>query len=166
MALPNRIHSMNTVPNPSVEREERRRRQEEQEKLKHSRELYRMKTAAQNNKVRKRVVGTILLMATLVLATLWRSAAIYTLQNEYVTIQGSIRETHRQNEDLRGKIIKASAIGEVAMQSLDLDLIVVDQGMAIHTDLSKNHFEELEVQVQKESLTDKILSIIPFEVAH
>lgn len=165
MALPERAPYIHTVPNPSVEREQKRREAEEQRKLQKSKELFQKKTAARNNEMKRSITKSIFFMAVLLGFVLYRGSVVFQLQNQYVSMQNEIRETLKNSEDLRSKIIKASSIGEVAEKSKNLELVAVDRAEYIEVDLFANHFSEQEIQTEEKSLSERIFSMIPFELA-
>lgn len=166
MALPERVPYIHAVPNPSVEREQKRREVEEKRKLQRSKEQYRKKTAVQNNAMKKSVGRSIFFMAVLLAFVLFRSSMVYDLQNQYVGMQNQIRETEKLNEDLRSKIIKASSIKELAEKSKKMELQTVNREDYIEVDLSVNHFSDGVAVTEEKSLSEQILSLIPFEFAH
>lgn len=165
MALPERVPYIHAVPNPSVEREQKRREVEEKRKLQRSREQYQKKTAVRNNAMKRSVGRSIFFMAVLLAFVLFRSSMVYNLQNQYVGMQNQIRETEKMNEDLRSKIIKASSINEIAEKSKELDLQTVNREDYIEVDFSMNHFSEGAAVTEEKSLSEQILSLIPFEFA-
>lgn len=166
MALPERVPYIHAVPNPSVEREQKRREVEEKRKLQRSKEQYRKKTAVQNNAMKKSVGRSIFFMAVLLAFVLFRSSMVYDLQNQYVGMQNQIRETEKLNEDLRSKIIKASSIKELAEKSKEMELQTVNREDYIEVDLSVNHFSDGVAVTEEKSLSEQILSLIPFEFVH
>ena len=91
---------------------------------------------------------------------------VYDLQNQYVGMQNQIRETEKLNEDLRSKIIKASSIKELAEKSKEMELQTVNREDYIEVDLSVNHFSDGVAVTEEKSLSEQILSLIPFEFAH
>ncbi|HSL86278.1 MAG TPA: hypothetical protein VK861_05050 [Bacteroidales bacterium] len=166
MALPNRVQYFSAAPNPEIGREQQRHREEELRKLEQSRQDFKRKNAARNNKMRMSATLTIFFMAASLFVTIYRSGMIYDMQNEYVQMQTETRMTERSNEALKAKLIKASSIGDIAEKSIELELVSVDRESFIEVDLTKDNFAEIESVTAEPKFTDKIFSMLNLNISN
>lgn len=160
MALPDKFLGTSLAPHPEVDHEKRRRNIEERRILEESKRKFQKENATRNNKIKLQTVMVILLIASGLFVTIFRTGMVYSAQNEYVALQTQTREIMKSNEALQANLIKASAIGELKEKSEGLNLTENTQGQLITVDLSVNHFSEEEIVVKPVKLLDRLFSLV------
>ena len=165
MALPNRVEYFpGAERNPKIDQEQLTRQREEQKKLERSRQELNRRNALRNNRMKMSVVMTIFFIAAVSFVTIYRSSVIYSLQNEYVTMQKDTRTLGKANEALKAELIKASSINAIVEKSESLALVEPAKDSYLMVDLSKNNFKEDEPVVEKPNLSEKILSALTLNI--
>lgn len=159
MALP-RVQYGSTVLNPGYAQEDPRIQRQEEKRERETQKEYTRRTAMRNNKIRKSVMMTILFMAVASFITIYRGGMIYSMQNQYVSMQSETKTLNKENEDLRAQLIKASSINDIVAKSQAMALVSVSQDSVIRVDLSKNNFKSEESVTAKASLPQKILAYL------
>lgn len=165
MALPNRVEYFpGAERNPKIDQEQLNRQREEQKKLERSRQELNRRNALRNNRMKMSVVMTIFFIAAVSFVTIYRSSVIYSLQNQYVTMQKDTRTLGKANEALKAELIKASSINAIVEKSESLALVEPAKDSYLMVDLSKNNFKEDEPVVEKPNLSEKILSALTLNI--
>lgn len=165
MALPNRVEYFpGAERNPKIDQEQLNRQREEQKKLERSRQELNRRNALRNNRMKMSVVMTIFFIAAVSFVTIYRSSVIYSLQNQYVTMQKDTRTLGKANEALKAELIKASSINTIVEKSQSLALVEPAKDSYLMVDLSKNNFKEDEPVVEKPNLSEKILSALTLNI--
>ena len=165
MALPNRVEYFpGAERNPKIDQEQLTRQREEQKKLERSRQELNRRNALRNNRMKMSVVMTIFFIAAVSFVTIYRSSVIYSLQNQYVTMQKDTRTLGKANEALKAELIKASSINAIVEKSESLALVEPAKDSYLMVDLSKNNFKEDEPVVEKPNLSEKILSALTLNI--
>ncbi len=159
MALPDKFLATSPAPRPEVDIERRRKMAEERQALERSKRTFHKENAVRNNKIKIQTVMMILIIASGLFVTIFRSGAVYSAQKEYVTMQNETREVLKSNEALKANLIKASAIGELKEKSLALNL-VENGGETLTVDLTVNHFGEEEMVAISTPLMERLFSLM------
>jgi cell division protein FtsB len=158
MALPDKYLATSPAPRPEVEIERRQKMAEERQAYEQSKRKFHKENAVRNNKLKRETVLLILVVGFMLFGTIYRSGMVYSVQNDYVSLQNETRDISKSNEAMKASLIKASAIGELNEKSILLNLENNGQGTVITVDLSINHFGEEEIVEQPIKLMDRLFS--------
>ena len=165
MALPNRVQYYPGVEkSPEIHQEELRKQREESKRLEKSKQEFNRRNALRNNRMKMSVVLTIFFIAAVSLVTIYRSSVIYSLQNQYVTLQSETKSLGKGNEALKAELIMASSISEIMKKSEVLALVEPAKDSYLMVDLSRNNFTEEELVVNETNFSEKILSMLSLNI--
>ena len=165
MALPNRVqYYPGAERNPKIDQEELNRQREESKKLEKSRNELNRRNALRNNRMKMSVVMTIFFIAAVSFVTIYRTSVIYSLQNEYVTMQKDTKSLGKTNEALKAELIKASSINAIVEKSKELALVEPAKDSFLMVDLSKDNFKEDGPVVTEPNFSEKILSALTLNI--
>jgi cell division protein FtsL len=160
MALRNRSYiSGNTVLKPKVQTEPGRIDKDLQ-KLEKSRRDFNRRNAIRANRVKRGVLTTIAIIGILSFITIFRSAMVYSLQMDYVSLQNETRQVQKQNEALKAELLKASAIDGIVTGSESLALVSEDTSKALVVDLSHENFLTEETVTPEPGFLEKIMAFL------
>lgn len=122
---------------------------------------HRQKVLKRQNKVKLKTLSCILGVAILFGTSLARSSNLYEAQKGYNTLVAETRVLHKDNEGLRAKIIKLSAIDNVVAEAKAMNLVQLGQAEHIEADLNRNNFEEeVDTLPENKSIIEKMFSAI------
>lgn len=162
MALKNRPYvNGNTVLKPRIDVVPERI-DEDLKKLKKSRQDFMKRNAMRNNKMKMGIISTLLFIGIFSFVTVFRSAQVYNLQKEFVSIQTETRNVSRENEALRAELIKAGALGDIVTRSSSLDLVQADSAQALVVNLDKDNFMPEETVAESRTIMDVLFSFLSF----
>jgi hypothetical protein len=162
MALKNRPYvNGNTVLKPRIDVAPERI-DEDLRKLKKSRQDFMKRNAMRNNKMKMGIISTLLFIGIFSSVTVFRSAQVYNLQKEFVSIQTETRNVSRENEALRAELIKAGALGDIVTRSSSLDLVEADNAQALVVNLDRENFMPEETVAESRTIMDVLFSFLSF----
>ncbi|MGB4590158.1 MAG: hypothetical protein WBI17_13160 [Clostridiaceae bacterium] len=165
MALPNRIQYFpGAERNPKIDQEELNRQREQSKKLEKSRQELNRRNALRNNQMKMSVVMTIFFIASVLFVTIYRTSVIYSLQNDYVSMQKDTNTLGKANEALKAELIKASSINAIVEKSEELALVEPAKDSFLMVDLSRNNFKDDEPVAEEPNLSEKILSALTLNI--